>query len=245
MMSDDQSAIYNSLRASTAAMLVYSEIDLTAAQEIRLSRAISLRLICDAAQAAQLCGRPYDVRAFTDASESLEKMCGGHPEQNIGSDHAAAFRQIEELLDSQLEQRKRKELEAGRCERCGAPLADANNANPGGGDEVFPASPPLAVAGSEPPVLVSPAPPRVDVSLATVSPSVASGRAQDGGVSSSLLPAAPAPPPQRVETAVERMDRVNSSARPPDRYLKGPDAEWRRHIDGDGQIISPWFRPHG
>jgi hypothetical protein len=99
MMSDDQSAIYNSLRASTAAMLGYSEIDqLTAAQEIRLSRAISLRLICDAAQAAQLCGRPYDVRAFTDASEALEKMCGGNPDapsqQRFSGEHQRKLRAL-------------------------------------------------------------------------------------------------------------------------------------------------------
>jgi hypothetical protein len=107
-MSDDQSRIYNSLRASTAAMLGYSEIDLTAAQEIRLSRAISLRLICDAAQAAQLCGRPYDVRAFTDASEALEKMCGGNLEQTSGPDYDAAVHQIEALLDGIISDKQRK-----------------------------------------------------------------------------------------------------------------------------------------
>jgi len=52
----------------------------------------------------------------------------------------------------------------------------------------------------------------------------------------------PTEPPQRVETAEERMARVNSvPAIPP----RGPREEWRDYIGADGAIISPWFIPHG
>jgi hypothetical protein len=222
MMSDDQSAIYNSLRASTAAMLGYSEIDqLTAAQEIRLSRAISLRLIVDTAQAAQLCGRPIDVRTFTDASESLEKLCGGDPGALPSFDADASIAALEGTIDGILRVREQadheRDAERAWREEMAAVVAAGGNVdlttehNPASGiarhDECCPH-----------PALVAPA-------------------AAVGGCE----PAEPTPPPPPVLSDVEKMARANA-VQPPANYLKGPDEPWRAWVDENGIRSSPWRR---
>jgi hypothetical protein len=78
-MSDDQAKLFNSLRASTIELLGYDVDNLTAAQKIRVDRAIALRLVIDDAQARQMRGETIDVKEFVDASESLERMVGGNP----------------------------------------------------------------------------------------------------------------------------------------------------------------------
>jgi hypothetical protein len=222
MMSDDQSAIYNSLRASTAAMLGYSEIDqLTAAQEIRLSRAISLRLIVDTAQAAQLCGRPIDVRTFTDASESLEKLCGGQPDapneaRRFSGEHQARLRRLIErtvLAPSATDhvaiaerqwREEQQALAAALPDWTWKPLA-AGSATAASGDAsdsgALPPPPSRAPAGDHP-LLVEPPPP----------------------AQTSNQP----PLPKRGEI--------------PAHYLK-QDEPWRQHLDADGNIVAPYFQP--
>jgi hypothetical protein len=52
------------------------------------------------------------------------------------------------------------------------------------------------------------------------------------------------PPPQRVESDVEKMARVNAEG-PPGHYLKRPESDepWRQFIGPDGEIrTSPWRR---
>jgi hypothetical protein len=81
-MSSDIAEFHKHLRASTAHLLGYDDANpLTAAQEIRVDRAVMLRLMIDDLQAKQMRGGPIDVRAFVTASEDLERMVGGHPEQ--------------------------------------------------------------------------------------------------------------------------------------------------------------------
>jgi hypothetical protein len=77
-------------------------------------------------------------------------------------------------------------------------------------------------------------------SLAVVTPSAA----QDGVHPSP--PAAPAVPPQRRESDVEHMNRINDEnrAKIPQHYLK-QDEPWRNHIGAGGEIIAPYFVPHG
>jgi hypothetical protein len=55
-MSDDRAELFVSLRASTVALLGYDVDNLTAAQKIRVDRAIALRLVIDDAQARQMRG---------------------------------------------------------------------------------------------------------------------------------------------------------------------------------------------
>jgi hypothetical protein len=60
-----------------------------------------------------------------------------------------------------------------------------------------------------------------------------------------IAPQPPAPPRAKTERELlEQMEKVNSTP-PPTRYLKGPPEEWQKYIDADGNIHSPWFRPHG
>jgi hypothetical protein len=71
------------------------------------------------------------------------------------------------------------------------------------------------------------------------------GRARQGDVPPSPSPAAPAgaasSAPQRPETDIEKMARVNSTpANPPDNR----NEPWRSHVNADG-IIAPYFRGGG
>lgn len=194
MSDDDQAAIYGSLRASTAKLLGYDDVGrLSAAQEIRLSRAISLRLICDAAQAAQLCGRPYDVRAFTDASEALERMVGGNPDapsqQRFSGEHQKRLRElIEKTVLAPSFDEDEREAELMWREEYAAFLAAGGNAD---------SWKPAPASGN---------------GLAVVAPSAADGDASGGGVLPPSPSRAPDHPPPRAETDAEWHARVNARA---------------------------------
>jgi hypothetical protein len=98
---NDDAEIFASLRASTIRLLGYDDIEhLTAAQEIRISRAITLRLTIDDLQARQLRGERIDVSAFVEASESLERTAGGVPEGStrFGPDHRAKLKALIERV---------------------------------------------------------------------------------------------------------------------------------------------------
>jgi hypothetical protein len=99
-MNSDVPEFYEHLKTSTIALLGYSDANLTPAQEIRISRAISLRLIVDTAQARQLRGETIDVKTFVDASASLERMVpGGNPDNAAaGHDFAGAKVELEAFL---------------------------------------------------------------------------------------------------------------------------------------------------
>jgi hypothetical protein len=192
MMSDDQSAIYSSLRASTAVLLGYDDVErLTAAQEIRLSRAISLRLICDAAQAAQLCGRPYDVRAFTDASESLERLVGGNPDapeaRRFSGEHQARLRRLIEKTVLTPSATEHEDIAARQWREEQQALAAASD------NWTWQSAP----VGSQ---------------LAAASSPAAERSSAGGDGSSASPPAAPAAPPQPPLSDVESMRQTNENA---------------------------------
>jgi hypothetical protein len=186
---------YHSLRASTAALLGYNVDHLSAAEAVRVDRALTLRLIVDHMQSRQMQGGQIDAKEFVAASEALERMVGGTPDAPVSFDVDGVIADLERSIQGILDVRALKAAEA--------------DTHPGGGN----------------------------VDLATVSPSVADGRAQSGGASSSSPPAAP----EQRETDVERMTRVNSSG-PPDHYLKQDDGEWRKFVGPDGEIIAPYWR---
>jgi hypothetical protein len=98
-MNSDVAGFHEHLRASTIQLLGYADANqLTAAQQIRLDRAIMLRLTIDDAQARQMRGEAIDVHAFVSASEDLERMVGGNPEAlppaRFGVDHKARLKEL-------------------------------------------------------------------------------------------------------------------------------------------------------
>jgi hypothetical protein len=220
-MSDDQSRIYNSLRASTIALLGYGDVDtLSAAQEIRVSRAISLRLIVDASQAKQLRGETIDVRAFTDASESLERMVGGNPDASTAHDFSGAREELRQFFARRADAIRKRDERLAEAKAASSLVLDASNTDaskPAGGDAQYD----HAVAH---PALIDPA-------------------AAAGGGWPTEPTSSPQSAPQPALSDVEKMDRANAVP-VPQHYLKQPDEPWRKFVNSDG-IISPWFRPSG
>jgi hypothetical protein len=251
MMSDDQSRIYNSLRASTIGLLGYDGVDpLSSAQEIRISRAISLRLIVDAAQAKQLRGEVIDVKSFVAASEDLERMCGGDPETSpAGHDFDGAKEELSQLLAGRadaLERRMARDPAAARREfedklqaaiekHRGVSIPDPL----GGGAVRHPERSPLT--NNE--IFEDPAggPARHDgaVTLPALEPAATAS----GGLPVLVSPAPPPPPPPPASAAerARNVERLNSQPANP---APGPREAWRDYVNSDG-IISPWFVPHG
>jgi hypothetical protein len=223
-MSDDQARRFTLLRASTAKLLGYDDDDqLTAAQQIRLDRAITLRLMIDDLQARQMRAEVIDVKAFVSASEDLERMVGGNPETSTtGHDFTGARAELMALLDqraSAIERRMARDPDAARAE-FEARLARAieqhssrddnlSFTHPGSSDapqsdEGVPqppsAAPDAPATRSEPPLLIDP-------------------------------PPAPPPPPRRS------LDEINAEpSNPPAR----PVEEWKRWVDENGIRTSRW-----
>jgi hypothetical protein len=115
-MSDDHAKLFGHLRASTARLLGYDDANpLTAAQQIRLERAIALRLVIDDAQGRQMRGEQINVREFVDASESLERLVGGDPEKSTAHDFSGAREELARFLAGRaaaIEKRAQREAEA-------------------------------------------------------------------------------------------------------------------------------------
>jgi hypothetical protein len=234
-MADDQAAIFEHLRASTVRLLGYDDIEhLTAAQEIRLSRAITLRLTIDDLQARQLRGERIDVSAFVEASESLERMVGGQPdkptEERFGSDARERLRKLIENV-MRIGEARDAENEATTALRDEAQaIAAASVDGVERAERMLTAGVGSVADGS--------------IARARDNSGCVDGDARDGdAILPSSASAAPVDAaPSRVETAVERMNRVNATpANPP----PGPREPWRSHIDANGEIIAPWFRSHG
>jgi hypothetical protein len=94
------SAMHEQLRKATAKMLGYDYDNLTSAQSVRLDRAAMLRLELDDCQTAKLNGQPFDMVKYIAASESLERLMGGTPDEPYAAgDVDAILHQIEHQLD--------------------------------------------------------------------------------------------------------------------------------------------------
>jgi hypothetical protein len=233
-MSDDQAKLFSSLHASTTMMLGYDGVEhLTAAQMLRVDRAITLRLLTDDLQARQMRGEVIDVRAFVTASEDLERMVGGNPasppaEARFGMGARARLRSLIEKTvlgpDPDAHERElardpegaRRKFEEHLAE-CVAKYGSPESFNPGGvaltQTEVAPASsPPVAARGESAPVEPPPEPPRPD----------------------NVVP-------------IDGTARANPT-RPPDHYLaehQHRNEPWRDYVYGGGGIIvaPPWPPP--
>jgi hypothetical protein len=119
------------MRKSTADLLGYDlTAKLTAAQSVRLDRAAVLRLELDDVQSRQLAGLPVDMAKFVVASEALERLVGGAPEQTTAShDFSGAKEELARLLERRAEAlaRRREHDEAARA----AAAMPAPDENPG------------------------------------------------------------------------------------------------------------------
>jgi hypothetical protein len=73
-------AMHEQLRRDTARMLGLDHASLTAAQSVRLDRAVMLRLELDDCQTKKLAGQSFDTNKYVAASESLERLFGSDPE---------------------------------------------------------------------------------------------------------------------------------------------------------------------
>jgi hypothetical protein len=206
---------HEALRSSTAKMLNLDVDNLTAAQSVRLDRCCVLRLLVSDLRGKQLRGEQINVREFVDASESLELMVGGRLDTLAAAhDFSGAKEELRALFQRRADAiERRREREAEALESSKL-IPDPGSGEAQSGDGV-----------SLPP------------SAAPDAPAAGSWPVLIGP------PPQSAPPPERVESAEEKMSRVNS--RPvPAHYLK-QDEPWRSHIDANGEIISPWFRPSG
>jgi hypothetical protein len=188
-MSDAIAERYRKDRTATAAMLGFDLDKLSAAQSVRLDRAISLRLVIDDMQLKQLHGEAIDVKEFVAASESLERLCGGEPEQTTGPHHDAAL-QVEGMINSLIatKQRADHQRDADRmwCDELQAVVA-------AGGDADSCSKPAGGLDAQRDSVVSHPA--LIEQDAPASGPSVAPVT----------------PQPQRVESAEEKMARVNST----------------------------------
>jgi hypothetical protein len=110
-MPHDPDVLRDRLRRDTARMLRIDDLrTMTAAQEVRLERAMMLRLELDDCQTKKLNNQPFDLKSFVIASESLERLVGGNPEHVADQhDFAADAEALAALLCRQaeaLEQRR-------------------------------------------------------------------------------------------------------------------------------------------
>jgi hypothetical protein len=114
------------MRKSAADMLGYDlTVKLTAAQSVRLDRAAALRLELDDLQGRQLAGLPIDTNKYVVASESLERLVGGDPEQSTTThDFIGAREELENFFVQRAERieacEAQGERKAARGERAAA-----------------------------------------------------------------------------------------------------------------------------
>jgi hypothetical protein len=235
--------VHDQLRIDTCRMLKYDVNALSPAQEVRLARAVVLRLELDDVESRKLQGAPFDAGKYITISEALERLVGGNPEAPAaGHDFSGAREELSHFFAGRadaLERRDRRiELEmAVDPDKFRRELEDKIQAAiskyqavPKTGDSYTDPASGFARYGS-----VSPAEP-------VEQPPQAAGGCESPEVCRTAPPHTP-----RAKSEAEliaQMERTNNTP-PPDRYLKGPSEEWQKHIDGDGNIISPWFRPHG
>jgi hypothetical protein len=97
-------------RSLTADLLRYDLNNLTPAQSIRLDRAAALRLELDDISSRQLAGLPVDMAKFVVASEALERMLGGNPDQQYDNRHdfSGAKQELLRFLDDRAKTQERK-----------------------------------------------------------------------------------------------------------------------------------------
>jgi hypothetical protein len=98
----DPDVLRERLRIETAKMLRIDDLEtMTAADGVRFTRACMLRLELDDIEARKIHDQhqPFDAKAYVAASEALERMMGGQPEQtNLNHDFAGAREELSRFL---------------------------------------------------------------------------------------------------------------------------------------------------
>ena len=218
------------LREQTCKLLDLKPDDLTLTQKLRVNRASALRIQIDDLEAAQLRGEQIDINKLIEASEALERLLGGDPEQSPQHDFAGAQAELAALLNLRSVARDRATA-AVTSALAGITIymADFDTARDAldqllsdllSGDlrTKFVAAMREAGAAIDDPVEQIKVAPVAEAKPAPV-------------------PTKPPPQPQPIEDGAARAN----ATRPPDHYLKGPDEDWRRYVGVDG-VISPWRR---
>ena len=216
-MSDDLAERYRAIRASTAKLMSLDLDNLSSWQSVRLDRATVLRLELDTLASKQLAGQAIDTNKYATASETLERLIGGRPEQpnNVAVSEDARNR-LRQLITDVLLTPSEQLVDAMRREEM--IMAQA--------------------AGVQPtPALTAPA------EQTTSSSSNVKHDYIDAEVLNEPLP--PAPPPAEPSHLCHAS--LNNSAAPPTPAAARPpqSQDWRLHLRPDGSINAPWFRPFG
>jgi len=130
-MPRDPDVLRARLRLDTAKMLGVDLENMTAAQEVRLSRATMLRLELDDIESRKLNNQPFDVKAYVVASEALERMVpGGNPEAPGGAhDFSGARAELSRFLAGRADAIARRAAREAEPLESSKPIPD-----PGGGD---------------------------------------------------------------------------------------------------------------
>jgi hypothetical protein len=88
---DDIAQRYKRLRRDTARVLDYDHDHLSPSQDVRLDRAVCLRLEIDRLQMLQLAGQPFDMVKLVEASGALEKLISPAGTTGGGIDYEHEF----------------------------------------------------------------------------------------------------------------------------------------------------------
>jgi hypothetical protein len=235
-MSADPAAVYERLKVETAQMLGLNTDSSSLLENLQVDLVSLLRLQIDDLQGKVLNGEQVDLGRLSAALTMLRQLL---PEKALVASSATAdggdeFAGAKEELSNFLI--RRADAIERRDERLDAELATNPDAARRELETKIQAA--LVKHGK---TIPDPAggPARHDgaVSLpALVEPAATAG----GGWPDA--PPQPAPPPKLIESDEAKHQRIN--ARPvPANYLKQDDSPWRRHLDADGNIIAPYFRP--
>lgn len=165
-MTTNLAVLHDQLRRDTAKMLNYDLNNLSAAEAVRLDRAMTLRLELDDFQTKKLSGMPVDVSKFIAASESLERLVGGNPDGTATPDFSGAKAELLQLLGRRAEGIERalaRDPDRARAaleERIADAIAKHGNGDAPRRDDAPLAPTPTAVASPPPVEPVSSPPPR-------------------------------------------------------------------------------------
>jgi hypothetical protein len=162
---------------------------------------------------------------YIAASEALERLMGGNPAGSPGgsNEFAGAREELAALILRRVEAIRAREAQC-----------DAAQSNPDGGDAL---SSERAVAFSSSAPAPVPAAVRVSAPVELEPPPQPPwGK-----------PTEPAAVPPLTEEERQRQVAEINRKPPPSHYLRDgqPREAWRDHLDANGEIIAPYFRPNG
>jgi hypothetical protein len=122
-MPSDPDLLRKNLRIDTCRLLKYDINALTAAQEVRLTRATMLRLELDDIETRKINNQSFDAAKYILISEALERLVGGNPDQQTAAgqhDFAGAREELLHFLENRAAALERRD------ERIKADALEAN-----------------------------------------------------------------------------------------------------------------------